>query len=125
MMQNDDVLTRLLIEHWKLLRVCEGLVTKLHEQMARAEGHVRFSRMQLDSFQDDCGLKLVTFDGEKFDSHMAATSINADDFASDDATIVETTVEPAVVRETQVLHMGKVLLSKIETGEGEDDASGN
>ena len=123
-MDNNMTLAHLAVEYWKLLKAFERTIGRLpQEHVARTTAQLRFSAGKLDSLLKDGGLNLVTFDGQKFEPNIPATALNADDFGDGEMLTVETTVEPAVVENMNVLLLGKVVLKKIENGGC--DASGN
>ena len=123
-MHNDMTLARLAVEYWKLLKAFERTIGRLpHEHVAKTTAQLRFSASRLDSLLMEGGLVLVTFDGQKFEPNISATALNVDDFADGETLIIESTVEPAVVENMNVLLMGKVMLKKFE--EGERNVSGS
>lgn len=124
-LHNDDMtLARLAVEYWKLLKAFERTIGRLpHQHVAKTTAQLRFSSSKLDFLLKERGLNLVTFDGKKFEPNIPATALNAEDFSDDEILIIESTVEPAVVENMNVLLMGKVVLKKIE--QGARDVSGN
>ena len=123
-MPNDKTLALWAVEHWKLLRVFRLTIGRLpHEHVARTTSQLRYADEKLDYLLKECGLKLVVFEGKRHEPNNAATAVNADDFADNDALIVRTTLEPAVIKDMSVLLMGKVVLGRIE--EGTRNVSGN
>jgi hypothetical protein len=121
-MKNSKILAEFAVEHWKLLRAFERTIGRLPcEHAAKAAAQLRFSAGKLESLLKEGGLNLVTFDGQKFEPNMPATAINVDDFSDDELTIIEITVEPAVIQNMTVLHWGKVMLTKFEDEKYEDE----
>ena len=120
-MHTNMTLAHLAIEYWKLLKAFERTIGRLpHEHVAKTAAQLRFSASKLDSLLKEGGVNLVTFDGQNFEPNIPATALNADEFADGEILIIETTVEPAVVENMNVLRMGKVVLKKIEQG-GRDE----
>ena len=108
----------------RLLRAFERTIDRLpYEHVAKTTAQLRFSAGKLDSLLNEGGLKLVTFDGQRFEPNLPASALNAEDFVEGEQLIVETTVEPAVVENMTVLLLGKVVLKKTE--DGGHDVSGN
>lgn len=123
-MNNNMTLAHLAVEYWKLLKAFERTIGRLpQEHVAKTTAQLRFSARKLDSLLKDGGLNLVTFDGQKFEPNIPATALNVDDFTDGEILTIETTVEPAVVENMNVLLLGKVVLNKIE--DGGCDVSGN
>jgi hypothetical protein len=116
-MDNNMTLAHLAVEYWKLLKAFERTIGRLpQEHVARSTAQLRFSAGKLDSLLKDGGLNLVTFEGQKFEPNIPATALNVDDFADGEILTIETTVEPAVVENMNVLLLGKVVLKKFEDG---------
>ncbi len=123
-MDNNMTLAHLAVEYWKLLKAFERAIGRLpQEHVAKTTAQLRFSARKLDSLIKDGGLNLVTFDGQKFEPSIPATALNVDDFTDGEILTIETTVEPAVVENMNVLLLGRVVLKKIE--DGVCDVSGN
>lgn len=88
---------------------------------AKTLAQLRYSASRLSGVLDSLNLKLVTFDGQPFQPNLPVTAVNADDFDDDvGECLVEQTIEPAIVKDSTVLLMGKVLLVK-----GSGDVSRN
>ena len=123
-MDNNMTLARLAVEYWKLLRAFERTIGRLpHEHVAKTTAQLRYSVGKLDSLLEEGGLNLVTFEGQEFEPSIPATALNVSDFANSEILTIETTIEPAVVENMNVLLLGKVVLKKIE--DGGDDVSRN
>ena len=123
-MDNNMTLARLAVEYWKLLRAFERTIGRLpHEHVAKTTAQLRYSVGKLDSVLEEGGLNLVTFEGQEFEPSIPATALNVSDFANSEILTIETTIEPAVVENMNVLLLGKVVLKKIE--DGGDDVSRN
>ena len=123
-MDNNMTLARLAVEYWKLLRAFERTIGRLpHEHVAKTTAQLRYSVGKLDSLLKEGGLNLVTFEGQEFEPSIPATALNVSDFANSEILTIETTIEPAVVENMNVLLLGKVVLKKIE--DGGDDVSRN
>lgn len=123
-MAGNTTWAELAVEYWKLLRAFERTIERLPpEHVARTAAQLRFSAGRLDALLKEGGLRLVTFEGQAYEPNLPVTALNADDFSDGDRLAIETTVEPAVVRDMSVLLLGKVVLNKIE--DRENDVSRN
>lgn len=107
-----DALTQVSLEMWKLLRAFERALIDLPEDKAakRAAQH-RYSKGRLESVLEGAGMKMLTFEGEKFSAHLPVSPVNSDDIEHPDEAVVESTLEPTIVGQHIVLHTGKVILS--------------
>ena len=123
-MDDNLTLAHLAVEYWKLLKGFERTIRRLpDEHVGKTTAQLKFSARKLDSLLEGSGLKLVTFNGQKFEPGIPATALNVDDFTDDEYPTIEATIEPAVVENMNVLLLGKVVLKKSESGEC--DVSGN
>jgi hypothetical protein len=121
-MKNSNILAEFAVEHWKLLRAFERTIGRLPcEHAAKAAAQLRFSAGKLESLLKEGGLNLVTFEDQKFEPNMPATAINVDDFDDGELTIIEITIEPAVIQNMTVLHWGKVMLKKLKNDKYKDE----
>jgi len=110
---DQELVARLCVEYWKLVRASQRAAQQLSEKDGkRIAAQVKFSDLQLTTISGQLGLNLVSFDGETFAVGMPASADNGDDFSEDDDLVVTKTVEPAVVREMNVVHKGRVLVAR-------------
>ena len=99
-------------EYWKLLRAFERSAGAAPEDArTRLAAQARYAGEKLDSILRGEGLRLVAFDGQRFEVNLPAVAVNAEDFLGDQDTLVERTLEPAIVSDEGVLVMGKVFLA--------------
>lgn len=129
MSSDDDTATiaKLCVEQWKLIeRFAKAVELVPDADRGRFTSQIRYSQIQLQSLATQGGLKLVTFDGEDFGPGCPASADNLEDFGTDEAVIVEKTLEPAVVRDMRVIISGRVLVArKNNSGNGNDHVLGN
>jgi hypothetical protein len=60
------------------------------------------------------GLRLVTIEGQRFDSGTAATALNINDFGPNDEVVIEQMIEPIVMNNLGLVRAGTVMLRKAE-----------
>lgn len=100
-------------EYWKLLRAFERSAGMAPEDArARLAAQARYAGAKLDSILQREGLRLIAFDGQRFEVNLPAVAVNAEDFSDAQDTLVERTLEPAVVSDDGVLVTGKVFLAR-------------
>ena len=103
-------------EYWKLLRSFEKLCHMAPvEARDRVLAQARYASSRLDSILSRAGMRIVTFDGAPFETNLPAVAINADDFAGEEAVVVERTIEPAIISDMVVVLTGKVLLADVNS----------
>lgn len=101
-------------EYWKLLRAFERSIGIAPEEARmRLAAQARYAGAKLDSILEGEGLRLVAFEGQPFEVNLPAVAVNAEDFLGGQFTLVERTLEPAVVSDEGVLVMGKVFLAPV------------
>lgn len=111
------ILVQLIIEHWKLLRVLEKNVERLPPAyLNKAMSQLKYSLKSFESLLSNASVNVVAFEGRKFEASLPASAINAEEFANEPNLIVEMTIEPAVVSESRVLAVGKVIVGKGNVG---------
>ena len=110
-MNERDVLAQLAIEYWKLHRGFEKASRDLPaERLGKAVAQLRYSIGQLDKLLEQAGLRLATFDDEEFSAELPVSPINAEDLNGEEASFVDSTIEPAVIADGAVVRAGKVIL---------------
>jgi hypothetical protein len=104
-------------EYWKLLQAFErSVVLAPDSARARLGAQARYSSERLINLLERAGMRIVSFDGLKFEVNLPAIAINAEDIRPGQACVVERTLEPAVVADNCVIMTGKVFVA--ETSEG-------
>ena len=106
------VLIDLAVDAWKLARLFERVVARLEPgEQGRYVNQVRFLLKRIDGALDSTGARLVSIEGQPFEPGQAATPLNLDEFADDDALVVAQMLEPIVMGRDGVLRLGTVLLA--------------
>ena len=119
--REDAAVSGMAIDFWKLLRVSERIMAGLpEEKRKRIAAQLRFSSGRLDSHLEALGVSLPTFEGQSFGPALPAIAVNADEFDDVDTLIIESAVEPAVIRNGRVIQNARVMLK-----ENEADVSGD
>lgn len=107
-----NALTQISLEMWKLLRAFERVLTELPDDKAGGRAaQYRYSKGRLESVLESAGIKLLTFEGQKFTAHLPVSPVNPDEIDNANEAMVESTIEPTIVGNNVVLHTGKVMLS--------------
>jgi len=103
---------QLAVEYWKLLRILERALESLPDQSKeRVASQVRYASSRLETLLAEEKMSLQTFDGMDFEVNLPASAINADEFEGGTNSVVERTLEPAVISNMRILLMGKVYLA--------------
>lgn len=108
-------IVRLAIESWRFSKVVDRMLTKLDAgEQSRYRGQSRWFTKSIEDALTEVGLRLVNVEGSRFDPGMAATPINAEEFASDDVLVVDQMIEPIIMGPDGLLKGGTVTLRKVE-----------
>ena len=81
----------------------------------RHQRHLRWFQKKLQESLDAVEMRIVSLEGEAFDTGMAATPLNIDEFGSDDMLVVDQMLEPIVMGPDGVVRTGTVTLKKVDT----------
>jgi hypothetical protein len=105
-------LAQLAVEYWKLLRAVERAIDLMPESARqRIASQARYASARLDALLMEHKMSLQVFDGLDFEVNLPASAINSDEIQDDKPSIVERTLEPAVISDMRVILMGKVFLT--------------
>jgi hypothetical protein len=108
----ETALARLAVEYWKLLRTVERAIEVAPvSAKERIASQARYAASQLDAILGEQNMSLQAFDGMAFEVNLPASAINGDEFQDAATSVVERTLEPAVICNMRVLLSGKVLLA--------------
>jgi hypothetical protein len=111
MVISQKEVAELAAEYWKLLRAFErAAVLAPDSAKARLTAQARYSGERLSTVLERIGMRVVSFDGVKFEVNLPAVAVNAEDINPQISCFVERTLEPAVVTENTVILTGKVFL---------------
>ena len=109
----EDSLLELALESWRFQRLFTRALTKMDVvDVGRFTSQHRFFIRKIESCLADAGMRLVSLDGQPFDTGTAATPLNGEDFGPHDILIVAETIEPTVMSDSGLVRMGSVMLKK-------------
>ena len=117
MRPNEEILKKSLIdlatENWKTTQVFLKLLSQADIQdQARYAGKLNWFIKKTEDNLKAAGLRAVNLEGEKFDTGMAVTAINLDEFDNDSDLIVEKMLEPIIMGPDGVEKTGTVILKE-------------
>lgn len=109
----ESTIAHLAIEYWKLLRTVDRAVEVAPEHVRqRIASQARYAASRLDALLGEQNMSLQVFDGMEFEVNLPASAINGEEFQEAKTSVVERTLEPAVISDMRVVLMGKVLLAR-------------
>ncbi len=103
------------VESWRVGKVFERMLSKLDAgEQGRYLSQFRWFMKKIEESLEEAGLRIVNVEGYPFDPGMAATPLNIEEFAADDALVVGQMLEPIIMGKDGLVKMGTVLLRKVE-----------
>jgi hypothetical protein len=111
-------LLAMITESYRLREYTNDLVQRIYDPKIRKKGEnqiCRFDKFFFNGLQK-MGIQLLDFTGTKYDTGMAATPINLDDFNEDEELFVEAMLEPTikVADSADILKKGIAVLGRKE-----------
>ena len=102
------------IEGWRFARIFGRLLSKLDAGEApRYANQARYFLKKIDDNLEGFGLKIVSLEGQPYDSGMAVSALNIADFGPDDLLVIGQMVEPIIIGPDGLLRGGTVILAKV------------
>lgn len=101
------------IEGWRFARVFGRMISKLDAgEASRYSNQARYFLKKLDDGLESFGLRIVSLEGQPYDTGMAVSALNIADFGPDDILVIEQTVEPIVMGPDGLVRGGTVMVAK-------------
>lgn len=102
------------IEGWRFARIFGRLISKLDAGEApRYANQARYFLKKIDDGLEGFGLRIVSLEGQPYDTGMAVSALNITDFGPDDVLFVEQMVEPVVMGPDGLVRGGTAMLAKV------------
>jgi len=106
-------LIELAIENWKTTQVFHKLLLKADVQdQLRYNNKLNWFMKKTEDYLEAAGLRVVNVEGEKYDTGMAVTAINLDEYENAPTLIVEKMLEPIIMGPNGVERTGTVILKE-------------
>ena len=103
------------VESWRFSKVYDRLLSKLDAgERGRYESQYRWFLKKVEESLQQAGLRLVNLEGQPFDSGMAATPLNIDEFDASDTLVIDQMLEPVIMSDLGLMKTGTVMLREIE-----------
>ena len=110
-----EALIAISFESWRMYKMLGRVLQKLEEQERRRfQNRVEWYIKQVQSSLEQAGLKMVNVEDHQYETGMAVTPLNLEDFEPGDKLAVEHMIEPIIMGETGLVRMGTVTLKKEE-----------
>ena len=115
-----EELTKALIniatESWRFGKVVDRILVKLDPiEQARYSSQYRWYTRKIEEALAGAGMRVVNVEGRPFETGMAATPLNMDEFDPDDTLIVDQMIEPIIMSNKRLVKEGTILLRRGES----------
>ena len=111
----NNALLNLAVEGWRFARSYLRLIKKLDAgDQNRYASQFSYFQKQLEDRVGEIGYKLVSIEGQLYNTGLAVTALNIGDFQSDENLIVEQMLEPIIMNADGLVKPGTVLLRKAD-----------
>lgn len=120
---NPELLTKSLLdiatEAWRVGRLFERLLVEQDtNKQDKYRAQFRWFQKKVESSLASFGMRIENIEGHPFDTGVAATPLNIEEFDQDDKLVVDQMLEPIIMSSTGVVRTGTVTLKKMsESGE--------
>lgn len=102
------------IEGWRFARIFGRLIYKLDAGEApRYANQARYFLKKIDDGLEEFGLRIVSLEGQPYETGMAVSALNIADFGPEDVLFVEQMIEPVVMGPEGLIRGGTAMLAKV------------
>lgn len=113
--QLEQSLIDVAVESWRFSRLFVRVVNKLDAgETGRYQNQLRYFLKKVDENLEANGLKLVNVEGLPYETGMAATALNLEEFGPEDQLLVDQMVEPIIMGPNGLRKEGTVMLRKVQ-----------
>lgn len=118
-MSDNKVLTESIVsiasETFRLRTVFDKAVSKLDlSEQSKYQSQFAWFTKKVETAIKNAGLVLVNLEGQTYDSGMAVTPLNIEDFEPDECLIIAQMIEPIIMMNEKVFKTGTVILGRKE-----------
>lgn len=111
----EEALIDMTLDSWRFAKLFSRLITKLEpEEAGRYIGQYRYYVKRLTERLEQINMRLVSVEGQLYDTGMAVTALNVGDFDPDERLVVDQMVEPIIMGDETLVRPGTVTLKKVE-----------
>lgn len=105
--------TELAIESWRFANLFGRVLNKLDTSEAqRYASQQRYFLKRVDEHLAYINLRIVNLEGQAYDTGMAATPLNVEDFGPNDLLVVDLVVEPLLMGPDGIVKSATVMLKQ-------------
>ena len=97
-MKENEMYINFIIESWKFSNTIDKIIDKLNEsEKKRYKSRLLWYQKQLTNTLNGFGYKFVDMSNSPYDTGMALTPLNIDEFSQNDDLIVDYIIEPIIM----------------------------
>ncbi|WNJ99969.1 hypothetical protein L2D14_00755 [Thalassospiraceae bacterium LMO-JJ14] len=101
------------VESWRFGKLFDRLLGKLDAgEQSRYRGQFRWFQKKVEESLVSAQLRVVNVEGQQYDTGMAATPLNIDEFDPNDILVVDQMLEPILMGPNGIIKTGTVTLRK-------------
>ena len=94
----ESTIIKIVTENWRLTKLFQKVTTKLDlSEQNRYINQLRYFEKTINNCLQDVGMKIIHIEGQVYDSGMAVSPINIDEFEQEDQLIIDQVLEPLIM----------------------------
>lgn len=110
----EDALIDVAVNSWKASRLSTRLVARLDVGLqSRYLNQFRFFNQKVEESLKSAGYTFVRLEGEPYETGMAVSVINMDEFKESDQLVIDQVIEPLIMKNGQICRTGSVMLRRV------------
>lgn len=118
-LSNDNekkALIDLTVDSWRFSRLFLRVLGKLDAgEASRYVSQYKYYLEKLEQNLSNANLRLVNLEGQPYDTGMAVSAVNMEDFSSQDSLFIEQMLEPIIMGPDGIIRSGTVILGKVQS----------
>lgn len=109
-------LIELAVDSWRFSRLFLRVLGKLDAgEASRYASQFKYYLEKLEQNLSIAGLRLVNLEGQTYDTGMAISALNMEDFNSQDSLFIEQMLEPIIMGPDGIIRSGTAMLGKVQS----------
>jgi hypothetical protein len=94
----ESTIIKVVTENWRLVKLFQKVTSKLDvSEQNRYINQLRYFEKTINNCLQDVGMKIIHLEGQVYDSGMAVSPINIDEFEQEDQLIIDQVLEPLIM----------------------------
>ena len=94
----EETIIKLITENWRLTKLFQKVTSKLDvSEQNRYVNQLRYFQKTIENSLQDVNMKTIYLEGQMYDSGMAVSPMNIDEFEQKDQLIIDQVLEPLIM----------------------------